>query len=428
MDYMVVKGGKPLHGTITISGAKNAALPILAACLLSEKPLTIKNIPFLSDITCMLSLLREMGVDIHMDGTEAQEGHLGRVLKLSAAHIQSKAAPYELVRKMRASILVLGPLLARFGYAKISLPGGCAIGTRPIDFHVAAMEALGAKVRLEDGYIIFEAPKGLQGNEIVFPKVTVTGTKNAMMAAVLAQGQTTIMNAAQEPEVSDLATCLCSMGACIEGLGTNILKIQGVSSLKEASHSIMPDRTETGTYILAAAMTQGNILLRNTCMDFLALPKKIWQQVGILITEEATGYRITTCGQKKWRPVDIITEPFPGFPTDLQAQHMALMCCVPGASTVTETIFDNRFMHVAELHRLGADIHLQGNTATIRGGIPLKGAPVMATDLRASVALVLAGLVAEGETTINRIYHLDRGYENIEEKLRACGADIQRKK
>lgn len=424
MDQIRIRGGNPLNGTIHIGGAKNAALPLMAACLLSEEPLILSNLPHLADIATMTNLLGELGVNVSMNGS-APGGHAGRVFKLDAAKTTDTIAPYDLVRKMRASVLVLGPLLARQGRARVSLPGGCAIGTRPVDLHLQGLEQLGAEIELAEGYIDARAENGLKGGHVVFPMVTVGGTENILMAATLAEGETVIGNAAREPEVADLAKCLCAMGAKIEGIGTDTLKIKGVSKLHGASHQVLPDRIETGTYAVAAAITGGEILLKDTRADLIDAVIEVLGRVGVEIKDTPEGLLVSrTNGGLKG--VDLMTEPYPGFPTDMQAQFMALMTVASGASMITETIFENRFMHVPELHRMGADINVQGRSAIVRGNQKLSGAPVMATDLRASVSMVLAGLAAEGETIVNRVYHLDRGYERLEEKLGACGADIER--
>lgn len=424
MDSIRIKGGKALKGKIHISGAKNAALPLLASCLLTDQTLTLSNVPHLADIATMANLLGQLGVSIGLNGNHQNKGHTGRVMELRADKMTSIIAPYDLVRKMRASILVLGPLLARCGEAKVSLPGGCAIGTRPVDLHINALEQLGAEITLENGYINARAPHGLKGADIVFPMVTVTGTENIMMAATLAKGVTTIVNAAREPEITDLAQGLVAMGAIIEGIGSDKLRITGKTSLHAAQHNIVPDRIESGTFAMAAAITHGDVELIGAKLDHLHSVAQILAEAGVRITPTPDGIRVD-------RPnglygVDVMTEPYPGFPTDLQAQMMALMCVAEGASMITETIFENRFMHVPELRRMGANITVHNSSAMIRGVPTLTGAPVMATDLRASVSLALAGLAAQGETILNRIYHLDRGYERLEEKLAACGADIER--
>lgn len=424
MDSMRIVGGKPLQGKIYISGAKNAALPLMAASLLTDEGLTLGNVPHLADTTTMGNLLGQLGVGINLDGNQKSSGSTGRVMELKAANITSIIAPYELVCKMRASILVLGPLLARAGEARVSLPGGCQIGTRPVDFHIKTMEQLGAEVTLDNGYIHARAPKGLRGAEIVFPMVTVTGTENAMMAATLAKGDTTIVNAAREPEVIDLAHCLVAMGAKIEGIGSDRMRITGVDKLHAARHDVVADRIETGTFVMAAAITNGDVELIGARLDHLNSVAKILTEAGISLDETEHGLRVRRANGL--HGVDVMTEPYPGFPTDLQAQMMALMCVAEGASMITETIFENRFMHVPELRRMGANITVHGSSAMVRGVPQLTGAPVMATDLRASVSLALAGLAAKGETILNRIYHLDRGYERLEEKLAACGATIER--
>jgi UDP-N-acetylglucosamine 1-carboxyvinyltransferase len=423
MDSMRIIGGKPLEGRIYISGAKNAALPLLAACLLTDETLTLGNVPHLADITTMANLLSQHGVDISLNGHQ-KLSPTGRVMELTAKNITNVTAPYDLVRKMRASILVLGPLLARCGEAKVSLPGGCAIGTRPVDLHIKALQALGAEIELDNGYIIARAPNGLRGAEIVFPVVTVTGTENILMAAALAKGDTTIVNAAREPEVVDLGNCLVAMGAKIEGIGSDRIRITGVDKLHGATHSVIPDRIETGTFAMAAAITDGDVELVGAKLEHLNTMARILSESGVSVTETATGLQI--CRMNGLHGVDVMTEPYPGFPTDLQAQYMALMSVAEGASMITETIFENRFMHVPELRRMGANITVHNASAMVRGVPKLTGAPVMATDLRASVSLALAGLAAEGETILNRLYHLDRGYERLEEKLAACGANIER--
>lgn len=416
MDRIRILGGKPLSGAIPIGGAKNAALPLMAAGLLTGETLTLTNLPRLVDISTMAQLLGELGVDVDME-----EG--GRCT-LSAADV-SDTAPYNLVRKMRAGVLVLGPLLARLGHARVSLPGGCAIGTRPVDLHLKALAQLGADIRLEEGYIEARAPGGLKGAHIVFPMVTVGGTENALMAAVLADGETVLSNAAREPEVADLARCLIAMGARIEGVGGDTLRITGVRQLGGARHAVIPDRIETATYAMAAVITGGEVTLEGARLDLIGAAADALTKAGAEIAETPAGIRVSRA-RGPLKGVDITTEPYPGFPTDLQAQLMALMSIADGASMITETIFENRFMHALELCRMGADIAVHGATAMVRGVPALSGASVMATDLRASVSLVLAGLAAEGETVINRVYHLDRGYERLEEKLGACGADIER--
>ncbi len=414
-------GGRKLEGTIPVSGAKNAALPLMCAALLTEAPLQLTNMPTtLGDIVTLSAVLGELGVRtaIHKDE---------HTVILQAKDKTSCHAPYDLVRKMRASILVLGPLLARHGQAEVSLPGGCAIGTRPVDLHIDGLRAMGALIELESGYIKATAPHGLKGTTIVFPKVSVGATENLMMAACLADGCTVLSKAAQEPEIVDLGECLIKMGAKIEGLGTDEIRIQGVEKLKGTTHDVIPDRIETGTWMIAAALTGGKLQLKNAKLDHVTALVAPLEEAGLIIKQTGTDIIVSREG----RPLtgtDIMTKPYPGFPTDLQAQFMTMLTLCMGAGMVTETIFENRFMHVPELCRMGANITVHNGSAIIRGVNSLKGAEVMATDLRASVALVLAALVAEGETTINRIYHLDRGYENIVDKLRACGADIERVK
>jgi UDP-N-acetylglucosamine 1-carboxyvinyltransferase len=424
MDRILIRGGRPLEGVIPISGAKNAALPLMAACLLTDDTLTLSNLPHLVDISTMAHLLAGLGADIRMNGDVTDGGHTGRVLELSAAGITDTTAPYDLVRKMRASFLVLGPLLARHGKATVSLPGGCAIGTRPVDLHLKALASLGADIDIQDGYIEATAPKGLTGGHVVFPVVTVGGTENALMAASLAAGETVIFNAAREPEVADLAHCLVAMGADIEGIGGDVVTVRGVERLHGASHAVVPDRIEIGTYAAAAAITGGSVELTGARLDLVEAVVDVLAGAGVEITATDNGFRVARTGVLKG--VDVMTEPYPAFPTDMQAQFMALMTVAEGAAMITETIFENRFMHVPELCRMGANITVHGASAMVRGSPALSGAPVMATDLRASVSLVLAGLAATGETTINRVYHLDRGYERLEEKLAACGADIER--
>ena len=425
MDRMRMRGGNRLKGHIRIGGAKNAALTLMPAALLTEETLTLGNVPHLDDITTMGNLLGQHGVNIALKGTHEGEGHKGRILELTAKNIASTTAPYDLVRKMRASILVLGPLLARCGEAKVSLPGGCAIGTRPVDLHLRGLEALGAEIELLDGYVHAYAPRGLHGAEIVFSTVSVGATENVLMAAVLAKGETMLVNAAREPEIIDLAHCLTAMGAMIEGIGTDTLRIQGRNRLHAARHDVIPDRIEAGTFMMAAAITDGDVILDGARLDHLQSVARVLENAGVKIEPAANGLRVRRAEAVR-HGADMTPEPFPGFPTDLQAQFMALMSVSGGASMIAETIFENRFMHVPELLRMGADIHVHGGTAMVRGVSALRGASVMATDLRASVCLVLAGLAAEGETLLHRIYHLDRGYERLEEKLSACGADIAR--
>ena len=425
MDKILIRGGVPLSGTIPIGGAKNASLPLMAASLLTPEPLVLANLPDLADIHTMANLLVQHGITItNGDRSGFGQGH-GRVLELSARHITSTTAPYDLVRKMRASVLVLGPLVARCGRGRVSLPGGCAIGTRPVDLHLKGLERLGAEVELREGYIDARAPKGLRGAEIVFPTVSVGATENLLMAATLAEGETVLINAAREPEITDLAECLVAMGAQIEGIGTDRLTVLGVPSLHGARHTVIPDRIETGTYMIAAAATGGEVTLTGARLDHVNAAKRILEAAGVYIAETAGGIHVRR-RNGRLAGVDVMTEPYPGFPTDLQAQIMTLMGIAEGASMITETIFENRFMHVPELTRMGANITVHHASALVRGVPRLLGAPVMATDLRASSSLVLAGLAAEGETVVSRVYHLDRGYERIEEKLSACGARIER--
>jgi UDP-N-acetylglucosamine 1-carboxyvinyltransferase len=422
MDRIRIKGGVPLEGVIPIGGAKNAALPLMAASLLTQEKLILKNVPDLADIASMANLLVQHGVAITTDEVVPAGGH---VIELSAEHITSVTAPYDLVRKMRASILVLGPLLARCGRARVSLPGGCAIGPRPVDLHIKGLQRLGAEVELSGGYINARAPMGLKGAEIAFPAVSVGATENLLMAATLADGETSLINAAREPEITDLASCLVAMGARIEGIGTDRLTIIGSGRLHGSVHTIIPDRIETGTYIMAAAATDGEVRLTGTRIDLVAALVRTLDAAGVEVSATGDGLRVRRRAESL-EGVDVMTEPYPGFPTDLQAQMMALMAVARGASMITETIFENRFMHVPELARMGANINVHGASALVRGVPALMGAPVMATDLRASVSLVVAGLAAAGETVINRVYHLDRGYERLEEKLARCGARIER--
>lgn len=424
MDRIIIEGGVPLKGTIEIGGAKNAALPLMAACLLGQSTLTLSNVPHLLDITTMANLLVHLGVDLSLDGTQAREGAMGRILKLNASNVKNVTAPYEIVRKMRASVVVLGPLLARFGEAKVSLPGGCAIGTRPVNLHLMALEAMQAHIELDDGYIQATAPKGLIGADITFPQVSVGATENVMMAATLAKGTTILRNAAREPEVSDLAHCLNAMGAIITGIDTDTLMIEGVSSLGKAAHRVVSDRIEAGTYACAAAITGGEILLKNIPALLLTSTNEALKKAGVAIKETSEGLLFSSTGALK--ALNLETAPYPAFATDMQAQMMALLCLAKGDSQIQENIFENRFMHVPELNRMGANIEAHGNTAIIHGIDHFKGAEVMATDLRASVSLVLAALAARGETVIHRVYHIDRGYEYLEEKLSACGAKITR--
>ncbi len=426
MDRIRIAGGRRLEGTIPISGAKNAALPLMIASLLTEDTLVLDNVPRLADVVQLQRILNNHGVDVMLSGKRSGVSEdQGQTVKLSAAHIIDTTAPYELVSKMRASFWVIAPLVARMGEARVSMPGGCAIGTRPVDLLLMALAKLGAAVEIEAGDVIMRAPGGLRGAEIKFPKVTVGGTHVALMAATLAQGTTVIENAAREPEVKDLADCLVKMGAKISGAGTPRIVIDGVSRLSGATHSVLPDRIETGTYAFAVAMTGGDVLLRNARSELLQSALDVLREVGATVTETNQGIRVARNGAGL-APIEVTTEPFPGFPTDLQAQLMALMTRAKGTSRITETIFENRFMHVQELARLGARISLDGQKAIIEGVERLKGAPVMATDLRASVSLVIAALAAEGETMVNRVYHLDRGFERLEEKLSRCGAEIER--
>ena len=426
MDRIRITGGAPLNGLIPISGAKNAALPLMIASLLTEDTLELGNVPRLADISSLLRIMSNFGVDHSIAGRRpGQSTETGQTIRLTAKNVIDTTAPYELVSTMRASFWVIAPLVARFGRAKVSMPGGCAIGTRPVDLLIMALAKLGAAIEIEAGYVVATAPKGLIGAEIDFPKVTVGGTHVALMAATLAQGTTVIRNAAREPEVVDLAECLIKMGARIQGAGTSEIVVEGVSRLNGASHDVMPDRIETGTYAMAVAMTGGDLVLDNTRPDYLQAALDVLGQAGAEVSSTHGGIRIRRNGNGI-QPVDITTDPFPGFPTDLQAQFMALMTRANGTSRIRETIFENRFMHVQELARLGAQIRLDGDSAYVDGVAGLKGAPVMATDLRASVSLVIAGLVADGETTINRVYHLDRGFEALEAKLVRCGAQIER--
>jgi UDP-N-acetylglucosamine 1-carboxyvinyltransferase len=427
LDKIQIRGGKPLSGTITIGGSKNASLPVMCASLLTDEPLVLGNVPHLADITTMANLLNQHGVQVSLEGHDDKEGHIGRVLSLQAKDITNTTAPYDLVRKMRASVLVLGPLLARAGEAEVSLPGGCAIGTRPVDLHLHGLAQLGAQVSVDGGYIHASAPKGLTGAHILFPKVSVGATENLLLAAVLAKGETVLENVAREPEITDLVTCLVAMGADIEGVGTATLTVRGVEALHGARHAIMPDRIETGTYAMAAAITGGKIELLGARLNDLDAAVERLRAAGITI-EEKNGGILVDRSNSELIGVDAETEPYPGFPTDLQAQFISLMSVCTGTSVVTETIFENRFMHVPELQRMGADITLHGGSAIVRGVPKLTGAPVMASDLRASASLVLAGLIAEGETVVRRIYHLDRGYERLEEKLAGVGAEIERVK
>ncbi|WP_353210420.1 UDP-N-acetylglucosamine 1-carboxyvinyltransferase [Rhodovarius sp.] len=417
MDRIRIRGGKPLSGSISVSGAKNAVLALMPSALLAGSPLHLQNVPNLADVATMTALLQHLGMDVVHDKA-------ARTLAL-AGPATGNEAPYDIVRKMRASVLVLGPLVARHGVARVSLPGGCAIGTRPVDLHLKGLEAMGATITVEAGYIEARAPAGgLKGARIIFPVVSVGATENLLMAATLADGETELVNAAREPEIEDLALCLIRMGARIEGIGTDRLRVTGVAALTGATHPVVMDRIEAGTYACAAAITGGEVFLQGARLDHLGAVARVLREAGVGVNEEPAGLRIAR--MNGLHGVDVVTEPFPGFATDMQAQFMALMCVAQGASMVTETIFENRFMHVPELARMGARINVHGASAIVRGVQKLSGAPVMATDLRASVSLVLAGLAAQGETVVNRVYHLDRGYERLEEKLAAVGADIER--
>ena len=426
MDRIRITGGQKLNGIIPISGAKNAALPLMIASLLTSGTLTLENLPRLADVSLLVRILGNHGVDYSIDGKKpGDDSYSGQTVHLRAASIVDTFAPYDLVSRMRASFWVLAPLLARMGEAKVSLPGGCAIGTRPVDLLLMAMERLGATIEIEAGYVLASAKNGLRGADIDFPKVTVGGTHTALMAACLAQGHSRIRNAACEPEVTDLADCLVKMGARIKGIGTSVLEIEGVACLNGARHSVLPDRIETGTYAMAVAMTGGDVVLEGARPELLQGALDALVQAGVQVSATNAGIRITRNGAGI-QAVDISTAPFPGFPTDLQAQFMALMTKAKGQSRITETIFENRFMHVQELARLGAKIRLDGDAAIVDGVSRLQGAPVMATDLRASVSLVIAALAAEGETMVSRVYHLDRGFENLELKLSRCGAQVER--
>jgi UDP-N-acetylglucosamine 1-carboxyvinyltransferase len=426
MDRIRIAGGRRLVGSIPISGAKNATLPLMIASLLTDERLTLENVPDLADVALLKRILANHGVDYMVSGKRANgDPNAGETLTLSAASIVDTTAPYDLVSRMRASFWVVGPLLARMHEARVSLPGGCAIGTRPVDFFLMGLEALGAAIRIESGYVVAEAPRGLVGGRVRFPHGSVGATHTIMMAATLAKGESVIENAACEPEVRNLAECLIKMGAKIEGAGTGTIHVSGVNRLAGTTHRVLPDRIETGTYAMAVAATGGDVVLQGAEPGLLQSALDTLSAAGAEISETNTGIRVARNGAGL-SPVDVTTAPFPGFPTDLQAQFMALMTRAKGVSEIRETIFENRFMHVQELARLGADIHLDGQRATVTGVKRLTGAPVMATDLRASVSLVIAGLVAEGETLVNRVYHLDRGFERLEQKLSACGAEIER--
>jgi UDP-N-acetylglucosamine 1-carboxyvinyltransferase len=426
MDRIRIKGGQRLQGTIPISGAKNAALPLMIASLLTPDTVTLKNVPNLADVSLLIRILRNHGVDTAVDGKRASgHTHQGDTLHLTARDIVDTTAPYDMVRRMRASFWVLGPLLGRSHEARVSLPGGCAIGTRPVDLHLTGLQALGAEISLDGGYVVAKAPGGLRGGLVKFPKVSVGATHNVLMAATLAKGETVIENAACEPEIADVASCLNKMGARIEGAGTATIVIQGVDELEGATHTVLPDRIETGTYAMAVAAAGGDVHLEGARADLLPAALDVLRAAGVEIAETNRGLHVVKNGAPL-KPVTVATSPYPGFPTDLQAQLMALMCRADGVSTIRETIFENRFMHVSELARLGADIAVTGDMAQVKGVRSLRGAEVMATDLRASVSLVIAGLMAEGETVVNRVYHLDRGFERLEEKLGSCGAQIER--
>jgi len=419
MDRIRILGGQPLHGEIPIGGAKNAALPLMACGLLTDERLVLTRVPRLADIATMAELLAGHGIAV-----EKTDGE-GRVLSLGGA-ITSTEAPYDIVRKMRASILVLGPLLARCGEARVSLPGGCAIGTRPVDLHLKGLEQMGAEIVLDGGYVVAKVTGRLKGATIIFPMVSVGATENLLMAASLAEGQTVLRNAAREPEIIDLCHCLTAMGARISGIGTGELVVEGVARLHGATHAIIPDRIETGTYACAVAIAGGEVLLRDARLDHLGAVARVLEEAGIAVSETPEGIRVQR--RNGLHGADVMTEPYPGFPTDMQAQFMALMTVADGASMITESIFENRFMHVSELTRMGARVNVHGASAIVRGVPQLTGAPVMATDLRASSSLILAGLAARGETIVSRVYHLDRGYEDVEGKLSAVGAKIERLK
>ena len=423
MDRILIRGGNRLSGNIAISGAKNAALTLMPCALLTDEPLTLRNLPRLADADSFGHLLNELGASTAIEGTRPND--FGRVLTVRASRLTSTVAPYDIVRKMRASILVLGPLLGREGEATVSLPGGCAIGNRPIDLHLKALEAMGAEIELAAGYVKATAPGGrLPGGSYRFPVVSVGATENALMAAATARGTTVLDNAAREPEIVDLCNLLVAMGASIHGIGSETLTIEGRDRLHGATYSVMPDRIEAGSYACAAAITGGDVVLEGAKADDMRATLDALVEVGVTVEEKANGIRIAADGPLK--PITLSTAPYPGFATDMQAQFMAMLCKADGASVLTETIFENRYMHVPELARMGADITVSGRTAVVRGVDRMVGAPVMATDLRASMSLILAGLVAEGETQVSRIYHLDRGYERLEEKLQGVGADIER--
>jgi UDP-N-acetylglucosamine 1-carboxyvinyltransferase len=423
MDRIIIRGGKRLEGRIPISGAKNAALTLLPCALLTDEPLTLRNLPRLADVDSFGHLLNQLGVSTTVEGARPDE--YGRVMTLRASKLASTVAPYDIVRKMRASILVLGPLVARAGEARVSLPGGCAIGMRPVDLHLKALEALGAEIEVAAGYVRAKAPRGgLQGGTITFPFVSVGATENALMAAVLAKGETVIENAAREPEITDLAKCLIAMGADIEGLRTDTLTVRGKDRLHGATYAVMADRIEAGSYACAAGITGGSLELVGARKETMPSILSGLSDAGLIVEDTADGVRVTADGSLK--PLSISTAPYPAFPTDMQAQFMAMLTLAEGTSLLTETIFENRYMHVPELNRMGAEIEVRGRSAVVRGVAGLVGAEVMATDLRASMSLVLAGLAAKGETQVHRVYHLDRGYERLEEKLQAVGADVER--
>lgn len=425
MKKLLIKGGKKLHGNVHIAGAKNATLPLMVAAILTDEKLTLTNVPHVADISTMANLLANLGVEIQLDGSDKDGGNHGRVMILDAKEISNPVAPYDLVCKMRASILILGPLLARFGRAKVSLPGGCAIGTRPVDLHLKAMEKLGAKIELVSGYVEASVDGRLKGAEVNFEKVSVGATQSTLMAASLAEGETILNNAACEPEIMDLAKCLNAMGAKITGAGTSQIKIQGVEKLHAARHRVVADRIEAGTYAIAAGITGGCVKLVGVEMWLFGGFKEELEKAGLKLTQVSEHEIEVKRVSEEIHAVSISTHPFPGFPTDMQAQFMSLMALSDGVATIEETIFENRFMHVMELVRMGANIESHGNIAIVKGVKKLTGAEVMATDLRASVSMVLAALVADGETKINRLYHLERGYERLAEKLIACGADIK---
>lgn len=419
MDKLRIVGGEALKGRVKISGAKNAALPLMAACLLTDEPFSLSNVPHLSDVRSMIELLEQHGVQVDYNPSFSK-------ITFHAKNITNTTAPYDIVKKMRASFLVLGPLMARTGQARISLPGGCVIGTRPVDFHLAGLKNMGAVIDIDQGYVVAQAPQGLKGTEFAFPTVSVTGTENLMMAACLADGITILHNAAKEPEITDLADCLIKMGAKISGAGTETITIEGVDKLSSTQHQVIPDRLEAGSYMVAAMITNGDLILENARLDTLPCFADALRKAGGDIEEVQGGIRVWKRADAPIKGIDVITGAFPGFATDLQAQFMALMTLSNGAAMITETIFENRFMHVQELVRLGADITVHHSSALIRGVSELKGAPIMATDIRASFGLVLAALAAKGETIIDRIYHLDRGYEDMENKLKGCGAIVER--